>query len=124
LTFHFIAPFPRDKPKDARLARGWIEKTGEHFQHGGLAGAVWSEKSDQFAFFDLEGDVIGGAGLLILAPDKSFHGAPEPALLAISAVDLRQAVCFNDRHSGSQWFISGAGGTLWQRPNEFAPGEG
>ena len=72
LPLHLVAPFPGNKTEHARIAGGGIEQAGEHFQHGGFAGAVGPEKADQLAFLDLKGDIVRGARFLVFAPDESL----------------------------------------------------
>ncbi len=54
-------------PGDGGDARGGRQITGEHAQGCGLSGAIWAQKADDFALFDLEGDVAhrGMAGVTL-----------------------------------------------------------
>ena len=53
---------------DAGGAAAGREVAGEHAHGGGFAGAVGSEKADDFAFSDAEGNVVHGG-----AADESFR---------------------------------------------------
>ena len=74
---------------DARVARGRVQQTGKHFQHGGFPCAVWTKKSDKLAFFNLECYVVCGARFLIFAPNESFDRTDQAAFLAVGPIDLR-----------------------------------
>ena len=70
LPFHFVAALPRHETEDAGLARARIQQSRKHLKHGCLARAVRSEKSDELAFFDLKGDVVRRAGLVVFSPER------------------------------------------------------
>ena len=48
------------RPSIATLPLDGREQRGQHLDGGGLAGAVGPQKGEDFAFGDLEGDVIDG----------------------------------------------------------------
>ena len=47
---------------------GWVTDTGNKFERGRLARAVWPNDGERFSFFDLEGDAIQGQDTSRLGP--------------------------------------------------------
>src|ERR1017187_10482795 len=47
----------RDASLDANLARSWGSNAGEDFEQGAFARAVPPDNAEDFALFDLEGDI-------------------------------------------------------------------
>jgi hypothetical protein len=52
-----------------------MQKTGKHFECGGFACSVWTEKADQFAFFDGETNMVHSERLFVTAMKKTTDGA-------------------------------------------------
>ena len=93
-----VGALPRDVTEHAGRAAGGIKQPGEHLERGGLARAVGTEKTDEFAGFDLEADVVDGDELFVLAVEKPFDRAAKTRLLFVGAKGLGQTADFNDGH--------------------------
>ena len=52
----------RHTPAHTNAPFGWVTDTGNKFERGRLARAVWPNDGERFSFFDLEGDAIQGQG--------------------------------------------------------------
>ena len=90
-----VLPFPRYEPKDGGPAAGRVKQAREHFERGGLAGAVGAEKPDQLAFLHGKADFPGRGRFLVLAVRKALKRAEKTRLLLIGAVDLGQLLDFD-----------------------------
>jgi hypothetical protein len=56
-----------------------MEKTGKHFQSGGLAGSVRSEKPDDLTLTQIEGGSLDRHDDLVLAGDQASQGSLQPS---------------------------------------------
>src|SRR5205823_11212346 len=99
LALHFIPPFPRNKPEHACITRSWVQQAGKHFQHSSFPGAVGTEKPDKLAFLNLKRDLVRRSRLIVPPPYQSFDRTPEPALLAVCTINLRQFGSLNRCHT-------------------------
>ena len=54
------ALYPWDITQDSCLACGWMQNACEHFDRGGFARAVGTDKAEQLARFHLEGEFTNG----------------------------------------------------------------
>src|SRR6059058_6229450 len=88
LPLHLVAPLPRDETEYPRVARGWIQQPGQHFQHRCFPGAVWPKKADKLPFLDLKTHSISCARLVVTPPHQALDRSAQSALLAIGAIDL------------------------------------
>ena len=93
-----VGALPGSVTEDFGRASRGKEEAGEHFEGGGFAGAVGAEKTDEFAGFDLEADVVDGDGLLVLAIEQALDRAGKAGLLFVGAKSLGQAVNLDDGH--------------------------
>jgi hypothetical protein len=68
--------------EDADGAGGRLAEALDHFEGGGLAGAVGSEDAEDLPFFDGEGDAVNGYGVLValgqIGNDNSRHPRHHP----------------------------------------------
>jgi len=71
--------------ENMNAAAGGNEQSGEHFYRGGLAGAVWTEQTEEFSFVHMEGDTAHRLG--------RARGACEEAMFGVKG--LHQRVGFN-----------------------------
>jgi hypothetical protein len=102
LPLHFIVALPGDEAEHAGGAGRGIEEAGEHFQDGGLAGAVGAEKADEFAFLDGEGDVVRGAHVLVFAPAEALDGAEDARRFFVGPIHFGQSLGFDGAHAGGR----------------------
>ncbi len=65
--------------EDAGFSGSGEQQGGEHLDRGGLAGAVWAEKTEELACGDAEGDVVDGDDLFASAAEDADGGAEEAA---------------------------------------------
>ncbi|MEJ0088500.1 MAG: hypothetical protein WDM80_01870 [Limisphaerales bacterium] len=63
--------------------------------------AVWPEKTNEFAGFNLKADFIDSNGLLVLTMKQPFDGTGKTRLLFVSAESLGEIADFNDCHYSS-----------------------
>ena len=78
-----------------------MDQTGEHFEGGGLAGPVGSQKPDHFTGLDGKTHLAHRRQLLVAAAQKVAHGAGKTGLLIGHPVALAQAAGRHDRHLSS-----------------------
>ena len=60
------------KPRTRASPEVGLSRPDNIFKNGGLAGAVWAEKSDKFAGLDLKGDVVDGASFIVPPPEEAL----------------------------------------------------
>src|SRR5690606_17263018 len=82
-----VFAFRRIEAGDRGGAARGVDEAREHFQRGGLAGAVGPEETDELALRDVERDVLRGRGFFERAVKQAAHAAPEAGLLFVGAKD-------------------------------------
>ena len=60
LGFRLVGIFGDGNTADFSVAGGGWEETGDHAHRGGFSSTVGSEETENFAFFDREGEIIDG----------------------------------------------------------------
>jgi hypothetical protein len=75
-----------------------MKQTGEHFQSRRFAGTIWTEKSDELAWFNFEVYPVDGERLIVLPMEKPFDRSGKSGLFFVGAKSLGQAAGFNGRH--------------------------
>ena len=92
-----VFAFGRIEAGDAGGAARRVDEAREHFEGGGLAGAVGSEEADEFPFCDGERDVFGGGGFFECAIEQTLHAAPEAREFFVGAEDAGEVADFDHR---------------------------
>src|SRR5580765_1942654 len=110
-------------------AGGRVEQATQHFECGGLPGAVWPKETNDLARRDREGDAVDRARLQHLAPDQALQGATQARLLAMKPVGLDQVDDMYRRHRSLAFLDKVSDNLLWLcrwrlTPCPVMPGEG
>src|SRR6185312_10507600 len=75
----------RIEARDPCLAAGGLNQPRQHFQGGGLAGAVGAEEADELPLGDGEADVVGRPGFREFPAEEAGDAAPESGLFLVGA---------------------------------------
>src|SRR5437773_9115650 len=78
LSFHLVAPFPRNEAEHARIPGVRIQEAGKHLEYCGLARTVWSEKTDKLAFLNVKRNMVGGARFIVRRLTKPLTDPQSP----------------------------------------------
>src|SRR5262245_46600977 len=89
---------PGREPEDRRLAAGGIEQSAQHLEHGGLAGTVGAEESDEFTFIDAEAHAVDSAHFFILPPEETADGTREARSFPVRPIDLCELARLDGGH--------------------------
>ena len=79
-----------------QLAAAGVDQTGEHFQSGGLAGAVGAQKANNLPRLDREADSIHRQHIAMAPPQQMLNCAGQARLLLADSVGLAQPTSAND----------------------------
>ena len=93
-----VGAFPRRVPQHFGGTAGRVEQTGEHLERGGLAGAVGTEKADEFARLDFEADIIDGQRLLVLPVKQAIDRTGKARQFFIGAKRFGELADFDSGH--------------------------
>ena len=73
-----------------------MNQAGEHFEGSGLASTVGSQKPDDFAGFDREGDVLDGGDLFVATFKKVGEGALQASIFVGHFIDFGKVFDLDD----------------------------